>query len=88
MGCDLPRKLGLQDRLLGAIALAIEQDLPYDKILYVLVSGMFFRAEDEDGNKLPQDIRFEKQFNKMTDNALQCDMEELMERIGKACLDK
>lgn len=58
VGCDLMRKLGPEDRLSGAIKSAIESDLPYDKILNALICGCHFRAKDEDGKMLKEDIEF------------------------------
>jgi len=58
IGSDLMRKLSAEDRLSGAIRLAIDLDLPYDKILYALVCGCHFRAKDEEGFMLKEDIKF------------------------------
>jgi mannitol-1-phosphate 5-dehydrogenase len=58
VGCDLPRKLSPDDRLVGAIRLAMEMNLPYDKILFALVCGSRFRATDENGEMLPADQEF------------------------------
>lgn len=58
VGCDLMRKLGPEDRLAGAIRSAIDNDLPYDKILFALVCGCHFRAKDESGNLLREDKDF------------------------------
>ena len=58
VGCDLPRKLSPDDRLVGAIKLAIEMNLSYDKILFALVCGCHFRATDQDGKMYPSDIEF------------------------------
>jgi len=58
VGCDLPRKLGPDDRLVGAIKLAMEMNLPCDKILYALICGCHFRATDHDGKMHPADIEF------------------------------
>jgi mannitol-1-phosphate 5-dehydrogenase len=45
VGCDLPRKLGPDDRLTGAIKLAIEyESCPMIKCLKTLVCGCRFRA--------------------------------------------
>lgn len=60
VGCDLSRKLAPNDRLVGAINLAIEMDMPYDKILFALVCGCYFRATDQEGKILPSDIKFDK----------------------------
>jgi len=58
VGCDLQRKLGAEDRLAGAIHLAMELNLPYDLILHGLVAGFHFRATDESGNLLAADQEF------------------------------
>lgn len=58
VGCDLTRKLGSRDRLAGAIHLAIDLNLPYDRILFSLICGCYFRATDENGQMLPGDIEF------------------------------
>ena len=58
VGCDLQRKLSAEDRLAGAIHLARDLELPYDLILYGLVSGFYFRAVDEAGDQLPADREF------------------------------
>lgn len=58
VGCDLPRKLSPDDRLAGAIRLAMEMNLPYNKILNALVCGCHFRATDEYGEMLPADQEF------------------------------
>jgi mannitol-1-phosphate 5-dehydrogenase len=58
VGCDLPRKLGPDDRLVGAIKLAIEMNLPYQKILKALICGCRFRATDENGKMFPADFEF------------------------------
>lgn len=58
VGCDLMRKLGSEDRLAGAIKAALDFNLSYDKILFALVCGCHFKARDEDGNMLIEDIEF------------------------------
>lgn len=58
VGCDLSRKLGPSDRLAGALRIAIESDLPYNKILEALICGCHFMARDEDGMMLKEDIEF------------------------------
>lgn len=58
VGCDLKRKLGPEDRLSGAINLAIELNLPYDNILCALICACHFRAKDESGNMLEEDVAF------------------------------
>jgi len=58
VGCDLQRKLGTEDRLAGALHLALKLKLPYDLILRALVCGCHFKATDENGNWLPSDLKF------------------------------
>lgn len=64
VGCDLIRKLGPEDRLVGAMSLAIEYKLPFDKIMDALIAGSKFRATDENGNMLPSDLQFVKTYDK------------------------
>lgn len=71
VGCDLKRKLGPDDRLVGAIRLALELGLPYDKILHVLVCGFHFRATDENGDLLPGDEIFADKFAQGLPHVLQ-----------------
>ena len=56
VGCDLTRKLGAEDRLAGAIHLAMDLNLPYNRILFSLICGCYFRATGENGHMLPEDI--------------------------------
>ncbi|TNF42415.1 MAG: mannitol-1-phosphate 5-dehydrogenase [Bacteroidetes bacterium] len=58
VGCDLKRKLSPNDRVAGAIKLAREMDLPYDKMLKALVCGCRFRATGENGKMFQGDIEF------------------------------
>ena len=58
VGLDLPRKLGPEDRLFGAIKIARQLNKPYDKILKAAVAGIYFQATDEDGNLFPNDAAF------------------------------
>ena len=75
VGCDLHRKLDRNDRLAGAIHLAREEQLSYEKILEALVAGFYFRETDENGKLFPADRQFisdleqsgfEKLFQKIT----------------------
>jgi len=50
-------------------------DLPVNKLLYVLVSGFYFRATDEKGNMHPNDVKFYNNFVP--------EIEILLERICK-----
>lgn len=64
VGCDLMRKLGADDRLTSTIKSALASKLPYDKLVYVLVCGCQFRAKDEEGNMLKEDLQFVQLYNK------------------------
>ena len=70
VGCDLKRKLGPDDRLAGAIKLAVEMKLSYQKILKALVCGCRFRATGEDGKMLGTDIEFAEIYNTGIRNVL------------------
>ncbi len=70
VGCDLSRKLGSEDRLAGAIHNALGLNLRYDKILFALVCGCHFRATDEEGNMLKEDIRFVKLYENGIESVL------------------
>lgn len=70
VGCDLQRKLGAEDRLAGAIHLALELDLPYNLILKVLVYGCHFRATNQEGKMLTDDIEFYKIYKSGIGNVL------------------
>ncbi|MFZ4726255.1 MAG: hypothetical protein ACOYMD_12505, partial [Paludibacter sp.] len=64
VGCDLKRKLSAEDRLAGAMHLALELKLPYDKILSAFIVGCAFKATDEAGNRLIDDIDFSEKVEK------------------------
>lgn len=97
VGSDLMRKLNKEDRLVGAIKSAMDYNLPYDKILFALVCGCHFNANDEFGKKLADDIEFNKQyeeglvsiltnvcgFNKVRDSKLISESKAIENRIKK-----
>ncbi len=58
VGQDLVRKLGRDDRFMGAIHLAMQYRRPYDLILKAMSYGLCFKAKDEAGNSSPSDIAF------------------------------
>ncbi len=62
VGCDLWRKLSLEDRLTGAIKLARELNQPYDRILHSLVAACYFRGTDENGRLFSGDVEFDEEF--------------------------
>lgn len=58
VGMDLPRKLGSDDRFMGAIHLAMELGLPYNLILDAMSYGFLFKATDETGKPYAADSLF------------------------------
>jgi mannitol-1-phosphate 5-dehydrogenase len=80
VGCDLFRKLGLDDRLAGPIHAAIKLNKPYDLILNALISGTAFRAKDENGNYFQADEKFFEEANKGTFYILKnvCELEGIL----------
>jgi mannitol-1-phosphate 5-dehydrogenase len=58
VGQDLPRKLGADDRFMGAIHLAVIYNMPYHLIIKAMSYGFFFRARDEEGKLFPADVTF------------------------------
>lgn len=55
IGCDLQRKLGKDDRVVGAIRLAQKHNYRFNKILETLVYGLLFRATEDSGVMYPGD---------------------------------
>jgi len=70
VGCDLHRKLGKDDRFMGAIRLALELNLPYDLILEAMSMGFHFQGKDETGKMFPEDIKFHKNWSNNPDAVL------------------
>lgn len=62
VGCDLFRKLGPSERISGTIRSGLELGFPVDKILFVLVAGIYFRATSEEGNLLGSDELFHRRY--------------------------
>lgn len=58
VGRDLPRKLGKDDRLVGAMLLARKHGYPCETIAEAVVAACQFRATDEFGNLFPDDKDF------------------------------
>lgn len=56
VGHDLHRKLGPDDRFMGAIHLARKTGMAHDRILQAMSYGFFFRAKDEQGHHFQPDI--------------------------------
>jgi mannitol-1-phosphate 5-dehydrogenase len=62
VGCDLPRKLGRDDRLLVPILSGISLELPHDLIMEAWVKGCSFKAVGEDGQQLEGDREFRRTY--------------------------
>ncbi len=58
VGMDLPRKLGPEDRFLGAVSLAKNSGTHYGKILEAYTYGLFFEASDQNGKMFLPDKEF------------------------------
>jgi mannitol-1-phosphate 5-dehydrogenase len=61
VGQDLPRKLGSDDRFMGAVHLADHFGKPYYRILEAMSYGLTFNVADESGISSPGDLAFLKQ---------------------------
>ena len=64
VGRDLIRKLGPEDRLVGAIKMGLKHNMDVDKILYALICGFYFRAVDGSGDMFDRDIEFVEKYFK------------------------
>jgi len=58
VGRDLYRKLGKQDRLVGAMLLGLKHGCPIETIGRGYLAGTRFQGRDEQGRLLPEDKRF------------------------------
>jgi len=70
VGQDLVRKLGANDRFIGSIHLAVQNNMPYNLILEAMSYGFFFRAKDEQGNLFPPDVDFLEAVSKNIESAV------------------
>jgi mannitol-1-phosphate 5-dehydrogenase len=70
VGSDLTRKLGFDDRFMGALRLAGLIGTNCDMILEAMSYGLFFDAKDETGNCFPPDVKFLQSIGKDFDLAL------------------
>ena len=64
VGHDLTRKLGSDDRFMGAVHLANQVGMVYDVILRAMSYGFGFKAKDEDGNIFKPDRNFHESLGK------------------------
>jgi len=58
VGQDLYRKLGPNDRLAGALKLALKYRMPHDRILFIIACSIGFKATDEQGTRSESDNKF------------------------------
>jgi mannitol-1-phosphate 5-dehydrogenase len=63
VGCDLSRKLSPEDRIVPLIRIAVKNNLPYKRILKVLLAGTLFPAKDAKGNRIESDRQFIRDYN-------------------------
>jgi len=70
VGMDLQRKLGSDDRFMGAVHLAMENNQPYELILEAMSYGLLFRVKDEFGNDFAADAAFLESLEKNFELAL------------------
>lgn len=62
-GCNLPEKLGREERLMAPIVKAMELGMKYERILDAWTRGCFFNATDENGRNCPENRKFKQKFN-------------------------
>ena len=70
VGQDLARKLGHDDRFMGAINLARSHGKDFDLILEAMSYGFTFSATDEDGHPFPGDVTFREALAGSFDSAV------------------
>jgi len=70
IGHDLTRKLGSDDRFMGAIHLANQVGMTYNMILKAMLCGFFFKARDEVGNIFQPDLFFLESLTKKFETTL------------------
>ena len=63
VGRDLTRKLGHDDRLVGAAILATRHSLTIDRIANTIAAAMLFRATDETGKMFDKDAEFFRRYD-------------------------
>ncbi|MCK5152822.1 MAG: mannitol-1-phosphate 5-dehydrogenase [Spirochaetales bacterium] len=63
VGRDLPRKLGRDDRILGAAGLCLKHDLSCREIIDVFHSALQFEASDQNGELFRVDAEFIREFS-------------------------
>ena len=64
VGCDLHRKLAMDDRLMAPIMAGIRLQLPFDLILEAWMKACFFDAKNENGEQLKGDLDFKQKYGR------------------------
>ena len=65
VGRDLSRKLGRDDRILGAAGLCLKHKLPFEEIIRVFYSALEFSASNQSGETFKGDSKFIRGFQEM-----------------------
>ncbi|MGI6571882.1 MAG: hypothetical protein ACOX19_00305 [Fermentimonas sp.] len=71
VGRDILRKLGPDDRFMGAIRAAISLQTAYDRMLKAMLYACTFKAVDENGCRAAEDLLFEQYMDKGLEFTLQ-----------------
>ncbi|MDR0599985.1 MAG: mannitol-1-phosphate 5-dehydrogenase [Treponema sp.] len=88
VGRDLPRKLGREDRLTGAMLLCAKQGLPFGAVARVYRAALDFACPGEDGALFPPDARFREALGgELTGTALDRVLREVSGLTGAAGAD-
>lgn len=64
VGRDLPRKLGREDRLIGALLMDAQHGVAAPITALCVAAGLLFRATDEHGEAFPPDREFAENFDR------------------------
>ncbi len=70
VGRDVPRKLGRDDRIIGAALLAAGHGVSFDRVAEVAASAMQFRSVDEHGRLFPPDAEFVRRYGDAVERIL------------------
>lgn len=88
VGRDRPRKYAPNDRLIGALRDQAGAGVGSEDTLQAVAAGLFFSATDEEGNRLPADIEFERLFREKGLRGLLREVSGLNPRSDEALLEK
>jgi len=82
VGRDLQRKLGRNDRIVGAALLSARHGLPINRIADVAAAAIRFRATDEHGSLFADDAEFVRRYDNDLESIL-CDVCDLSEATSE-----